>query len=300
MAGDESQPTSSRPSPTSVTSIPEEEPVFASTGATLILPSEMPRDPRMHVALLFIVLASILGTINGFDFIEGDGGLVTDRGFIYSQTQTANLLSTSVPGSAILTGVLILHDGSPGVNFSIEVVTPVVVDGIEKITRPSTMTDSNGHFRLEGLNPGLMTMFVVNMSNPSEGMTHRILLSPGALFEPYGFTHLNLEFAAPEEFDLIEQESNGLTRWMDLREEQRGKELYDPTAAVLYDIAGTIFIGISMIAFFFGIIGWRSKSTLLLRTGAGLVFFSQGHYYSSCCLGLIALLTTFGLQVEEI
>jgi len=38
---------------------------------------------------------------------------------------------------------------------------------------------------------------------------------------------------------------------------------------------------------------------MLLRTGAGLVFFSQGHYYSSCCLGLIAMLTTFGLHVEE-
>ena len=98
---------------------------------------------------------------------------------------------------------------------------------------------------------------------------------------------------------MIEQKSNGLTRWMDLSEEQRGKELYDPTAAAVYDIAGTIFIGISVIAIFFGITGWRTKSTLLLRTGAGLVFFSQGHYYSSCCLGLLAMLTTFGLHVEE-
>ena len=297
MDGDELEPTPETLSPLS--SIPEEEPVFASTGATLILPSQMPRDPRMHVALLFILLASILGTVNGYDFIEGDGGLVTDRGFIYSQTQTANFLSTSAPGSAILTGVLTLHDGSPGVNFTIEVVTPVVEDGIEKITRPAATTDSQGRFRLEGLNPGLMTMFVVNMSNPSEGMTHRILLSPGALFEPYGFTHLNLDFAPPDEFDLIEQKSNGLTRWMDLSEEERGKELYDPTAAAVYDIAGTIFIGISILAIFFGIVGWRSKNTMLLRTGAGLVFFSQGHYYSSCCLGLIAMLTTFGLHVED-
>ena len=297
MDGDELEPTPVTLSPLS--SIPEEEPVFASTGATLILPSQMPRDPRMHVALLFILLASILGTVNGYDFIEGDGGLVTDRGFIYSQTQTANFLSTSAPGSAILTGILTLHDGSPGVNFTIEVVTPVVEDGIEKITRPAATTDSQGRFRLEGLNPGLMTMFVVNMSNPSEGMTHRILLSPGALFEPYGFTHLNLDFAPPDEFDLIEQKSNGLTRWMDLSEEERGKELYDPTAAAVYDIAGTIFIGISVLAIFFGIVGWRSKNTMLLRTGAGLVFFSQGHYYSSCCLGLIAMLTTFGLHVED-
>ena len=297
MDGHESSPESSGPP---LSSIPEEEPVFASTGATLMLPSQMPRDPRMHVALMFILLAGILGSINGYDFIEGDSGLVTDRGFIYSQTQTANLLTTSSPGSAILTGVVTLHDGSPGVNFSIEVVTPVVEDGVEKLTRPNAMTDSKGRFRLEGLNPGLMTMFVVNMSNPNEGMTHRILLSPGALFEPYGFTHLELDFAPPEEFDLIEQKSNGLTRWMDLREEERGKELYDPTAAAVYDIAGTIFIGISGIAIVFAIVGWRSKSTLLLRTAAGLVFFSQGHYYSSCCLGMIAMLTTFGLHVEEI
>ena len=297
MDGDELEPTLPA---APLSSIPEEEPVFASTGATLMLPSQMPRDPRMHLTLLLIFFAAILGTYNGYDFIEGDGGLVTDRGFIYSQTQTASLLISSSSGSAILTGVLTLHDGSPGANFSIEVVTPVVEDGVEKITRPNALTDSNGRFRLEGLNPGLMTMFVVNMSNPSEGMTHRILLSPGALFEPYGFTHLDLDYAAPEEFDLIEEKSNGITRWMDLREEQRGKELYDPTAAAVYDIAGTMFIGVSVIAILFGIAGWRSKSTLLLRTGAGLVFFGQGHYYSSCCLGLIAMLTTFGMHVEEL
>ena len=92
----------------------------------------MPRDPRMHVALLFILLASILGTVNGYDFIEGDGGLVTDRGFIYSQTQTANLLSTSAPGSAILTGVLTLHDDSPE-SISPLIVTPVIdEDGIQR------------------------------------------------------------------------------------------------------------------------------------------------------------------------
>ena len=62
------------PKPVPLSSIPEEEPVFASTGATLLLPSQMPRDPRMHVALLFILLASILGTVNGYDFIEGEGG----------------------------------------------------------------------------------------------------------------------------------------------------------------------------------------------------------------------------------
>ena len=167
------------PKPVPLSSIPEEEPVFASTGATLLLPSQMPRDPRMHVALLFILLASILGTVNGYDFIEGDGGLVTDRGFIYSQTQTANLLSTSAPGSAILTGVLTLHDGSPGVNFTIEVVTPVIdEDGIQRITRPAATTDSQGRFRLEGLNPGLMSMYVVNMSNPSGSKS-----SKGGLFD---------------------------------------------------------------------------------------------------------------------
>ena len=65
-------------------------------------------------------------------------------------------------------------------------------------------------------------MYVVNMSNPSEGMTHRILLSPGALLNHMDSPILT-DFASPEEFDLIEQKSNGLTRWMDLSKEQRGK-----------------------------------------------------------------------------
>ena len=279
--------------------IPEEEPIFSSTGATLQLPKDAPRDPRMHVALLFIVVAGLFGVINGLDFIDGDQGLVTDRGFIYSQTQTASFISQSSPGSAILTGTLTLHDGSPASNFTIEVVTKVTENGTQRITRPSNVTDADGRFRLEGLNPGLMTMFVVNNSHDSEGMTHRIILSPGALFEPYGFTHLDVDYASPEAFDIVEEENNGLMRWIDLSEEQRGRELYDPTAAAVYDIVGAIFFGIALIAIILGVIGWRAKSALLLRTAGGLVFFSQGHFYSACCLGMLAMISTYGLNISD-
>ena len=279
--------------------IPEEEPIFSSTGATLQLPKDAPRDPRMHVALLFILVAGIFGVINGLDFIDGDRGLVTDRGFIYSQTQTASFISQSSPGSAILTGTLTLHDGSPGSNFTIEVVTTVVENGTQRITRPSNVTDAEGRFRLEGLNPGLMTMFVVNNTHDSEGMTHRIILSPGALFEPYGFTHLEVDYESPATFDAVEEENNGLTRWIDLSEEQRGRELYYLTEETAYDIVGAIFFGIGLIAIILAIMGWKAKSALLLRTAGGLVFFSQGHFYSACCLGMLAMISTYGLNVSD-
>ena len=69
MDGDEVEPESVE---IAVSSIPEEEPVFASTGATLILPSQMPRDPRMHVALLFILFSPTfsLATFSGLHPME--------------------------------------------------------------------------------------------------------------------------------------------------------------------------------------------------------------------------------------
>ena len=265
--------------------IPEEEPIFSSTGATLQLPKDAPRDPRMHVALLFIVVAGLFGVINGLDFIDGDKGLVTDRGFIYSQTQTASFISQSSPGSAILTGTLTLHDGSPASNFTIEVVTKVTENGTQRITRPSNVTDADGRFRLEGLNPGLMTMFVVNNSHDSEGMTHRIILSPGALFEPYGFTHLDVDYASPEAFDIVEEENNGLMRWIDLSEEQRGRELYDPTAAAVYDIVGAIFFGIGLIAIVLGGNRLEGKECITIENCRWACFFQPRPFLFSLLLG---------------
>jgi len=270
--------------------------VFSSSEARIVLPSQRPRDPRLHAALLFVVVASILGVINGADTIAGDSGMVRDRDFIYSQTQGPG--SDSLQGTATLTGVLLLPDGTPATNHTIVVDTLVTGDdGLTHMEFPNTRVDDTGRFRIDGLNPGLNKLHVRNDSHGAEGMSHRILLSPPALFEPFGFTHLTLTYASPSDFDAAENESH--VRWIDMSESERGKEPYDPTAAQVYDVFGVLFAGVAVFGLILGGFAWHGKSVLLMRTAAFLTFFSQGYFYSACCLSLLALLVTVGARTDE-
>ncbi len=270
--------------------------IFSTSSTQIILPSEAPRDARLHAALLFIIVAGCLGIINGLDTIAGDSGLVRDRDFIYSQTQGP--ASQQQQGTAVLDGVLYHENGLTAMNYTIVVDTLIVdQDGMQHMEFLHTVTDEEGRFRLEGLNPGLNMLHVRNDSNSGEGMSHRILLSPPALFEPLGFTHLKISYAEPSAFDEAANETG--FRWIDMSESERGQELYDPTAAQVYDIFGTLFAGFGLLAGFIGIIAWKQKSALLMRTAAGLAFFSQGYWYSACCLGLLGLIVTIGLQTDD-
>jgi hypothetical protein len=283
--------------PREKTKLPEvtsETLIFSTSSTQIILPSEAPRDARLHAALLFIIVAGCLGIINGLDTIAGDSGLVRDRDFIYSQTQGPS----QQQGTAVLDGVLYHENGTSAMNYTIVVDTLIVdQDGRQHMEFLHTATDEEGRFRLEGLNPGLNMLHVRNDSNSGEGMSHRILLSPPALFEPLGFTHLKITYAEPSAFDEAANQSG--FRWIDMSESERGQELYDPTAAQVYDIFGTLFAGFGLLGGFIGIIAWRQKSALLMRTAAVLAFFSQGYWYSACCLGLLGLIVTVGLPTDD-
>ena len=285
--------------PREKTKLPEATPrplIFSTSSAQIILPSEAPRDARLHAALLFIIVAGCLGIINGLDTIAGDSGLVRDRDFIYSQTQGPS--GQQQQGTAVLDGVLYHENGTPAMNYTIVVDTLIVdQDGRQHMEFLHTATDEEGRFRLDGLNPGLNMLHVRNDSNSGEGMSHRILLSPPAIFEPLGFTHLKISYAEPSAFDEAANQSG--FRWIDMSESERGQELYDPTAAQVYDVFGTLFAGFGALGAFIGIIAWRQKSALLMRTAAFLAFFSQGYWYSACCLGLLGLIVTVGLQTDD-
>ncbi len=270
--------------------------VFSTSSARIMLPSETPRHPRLHAALLFVICAASLGIVNGLDTIAGDSGLIRDRDFIYSQTQGPG--SDARRGTANLDGVLLFEDGTPAADYIIIVDTLVVEQsGLQHMDFPSTATDAEGRFRLQGLNPGLNKMHVRNQSVSGQGMSHRILLSPPALFEPYGFTHLTIIYADEEAFSEAENATGFM--WLDMSEAERGRELYDPTAAQVYDVFGTLFAGFGLLGGVIGLLAWRQKNTLMMRTAAVLTFFGQGYWYSACCLGLLGLMVTIGLTSDD-
>jgi len=77
------------------------------------------------------------------------------------------------------------------------------------------------------------------------------------------------------------------------------RPLIDPNAGSLYFMLGFLFMGLAVMAVVFAGLGWRSGSRGLLRTGAAIVFFSQGHYYSACFLGLVGMGLSFALPTSE-
>ena len=277
---------------------PKSSTTFASSEATLLLPKDRPRHPRLSAAAFILILSGILGIWNGYDYIDGDDGLITDRGFIYSQT-----INPAVEGTAIFQGVLINADtGEPAENYTISIF--VIYDEGTPEQRNEyvrNVTDEKGRFYLEELNPGLVELTISNNSNPAEGATHRLLLSPPALFEPYGFTRLQLEYPSQADFDAVREETNGVEEWLDFREYERvnGKELYDPTAGAMYDMVGTMFAGLGMITVVAASLGWQRNSAGLVRMAAVTGFFSQGHYYSACCMGMLAGLLTIGVRGSD-
>jgi len=271
---------------------------FAPSGAIIVLPKQRSRHPRLLFAALLLVLASVSGFMVGIDFIDGDEGLYTDRGFIYSQTITAP------EQSAVLSGILTFGDtGDRAANYTVRVnVQYTGEDGLLVSSYVWNVTNTEGEFRLEDLNPGVARMTVMNNSDTSEGITHRILLTPPALFEPFGFTYLEVVYPSQAEFDQQRESSNNISSWIDYSEQQRlnGTELYDSTAAAMYDMAGTFFSGLSMITLVLVITGVIRNSPALVRVGAVTGFFCMGHWYFACCFGLVAGLMTIGVKGGDV
>jgi hypothetical protein len=288
--------------PIGLPEVDADEAIFRSSGIRIQLPGEGARHPRVHLVTGLIIISALFGILNGLDFIDGDRGLINHRELVLDR-------SIGKPDrSAILSGQLVLVDGTPAFNYSIRVF--VIYNRsteAEEMLYVRTVTDAEGRFRLDDLNPGLHALEIQNLSDKSEGVTHRVLLTGPELFEAYGFTYLRLDWPSEAEFDRRADPSNPSIRWIDYREEERGGgELFDETAANFWVMVGFGFLGASTLALIMALVGWRSASPGLLRTASVLVFFSQGHYYAACCGGLMAGLLTIGLiprrpkRVEEL
>ncbi|MEE2746937.1 MAG: hypothetical protein VX473_00515 [Candidatus Thermoplasmatota archaeon] len=264
---------------------PEDSAVFESSGATLILPSEIRLSQRALIAGLLAILAATAGIYVGVDYLNGDDGMYTHRQLIFTQ-------SVNAPNeSAVLTGVLVADDGSPLSNYSI-------MGHLAYRMNVQNTTSPDGSFRLEGLDPGQMTLDIV--SPEGDMFTNLVLLNAPASFEPIGFTHLVFEWPSEAEFENGQQLSLG-GNWIDLSESQRenSTQPYDQTAAAIYDMFGTGFIGLGIITIMVTTIGVKNKNSGLIRTASVTGFFSMGHFYASCGLGLVAFLLASSIRNQE-
>jgi len=259
--------------------------VFESSGASIVLPSQRPLPPRAMFAALLAILAASAGLYVGMDYLDGDSGMYTHRQLIFTQ-------SVGAPNeSAILTGVLIDGDGAPLSNYTLE-------GHLAYRRNVQANTSENGSFRMEGLDPGQMTLDIA--SPEGDRFTNLVLLNAPAAFEPIGFTHLVFEWPSESEFENGEELSLG-GHWIDLSESQRenSTQPYDQTAAAMYDMFGTGFIGLGAITMIVAAIGVKNKNTGLIRTATVTGFFSMGHFYVSCGFGLVAFLLTLSLIKQE-
>jgi hypothetical protein len=275
---------------------PEEGATFESSGARIVLPSEQQLHRRAMLAAFLALIAASAGIYVGFDYMDGEDGMYTHRQLIYAQSAGA------ADGSATLTGTLLHADGSPAVNHTLTILVlrkePEFGEPDPRGINVRTNTSADGSFKMEGLNPGVA---ILDIESPDDSLllTNRILLSPPASFEPTGFTHLNLQWPADAEFE-SGVDLNG-RYWLDFSESQRenSTEPYDLTAGAMYDMFGSAFIGLGVISITIALIGLKRKSTGLIRLAAITGFFSMGHLYVSCGLGMVAILLTMFLPRED-
>ena len=277
--------------PSDFGAIPEEvvakdvpETVFSSSGITLKLPSETPITNGAKLLAMLIYIASISGFAYGIDFVSMESGLVRPHEFIYSQTHNAPV------NSSILSGTVYLEDGTPAENYSVDIRS-------KKSGNLFTTTNSEGYFEIRNITPDLINLDVlVKEGNITKGVSHRVLLSPPALFEPYGFTSLTIIF--PEEFK-DNRSDNPPVYWTDYSPDEMELPLYDSSAGLVYQLMGFGFIGLSAISAFLAIIGLRTGSPAILRTASIIVFFTSGYYYTSCCLGIVTIGLSFVIPIRE-
>ena len=259
--------------------LPPEEPiVFQNSGARLEVPANQPLPSAALFAALLAFLAATTGLYVGLDYLDADEGVYRHRQLIYAQAAAAPI------ESAILTGVLVDESGDPLENYT-------VVGHLTDRNNVRTNTSEDGTFRLESLDPGQM---VVDIQSPEGNMfTNLVLLNSPAAFEPIGFTKLVFEWPTESDFANASELSDG-SKWVDLSDSQQRNEtqLYDQTAAALYDMFGSGFIGLASITIALTLIGLRTKSSGLIRIATITGFFSMGHFYVGCCLGLIGFLVS--------
>ena len=268
---------------------PTNELMFASSGAKLAIEVDEFNSVGNSIAVLILVTC-LLGLANGVDFTQPESGLVRPDEFVFRFAQNAP------DESAIFNGYVFDHKGEPIENAT------VYISWYEEEywNTSSSQTNVEGYFEMEKLDPGITRVdIIVDRDNYKDRYSNRVLLSPPALFEPYGFT--SIDFIMPSQEKFAEQEcadgSDDCTiREIDNSPKQMEHPLMDSGASMIYSTIGIGFIGLSLLGAGFAIWAFKTGSVYLLRTASVLSFFTMGHYYSACLFSLVAFVLTFTIS----
>ena len=268
---------------------PTNELMFASSGAKLAIEVDEFNSVGNSIAVLILVTC-LLGLANGVDFTQPESGLVRPDEFVFRFAQNAP------DESAIFNGYVFDDEGEPIENAT------VYISWYEEEywNTSSSQTNVEGYFELEKLDPGITRVdIIVDRDNYKDRYSNRVLLSPPALFEPYGFT--SIDFTIPSQEKFAEQEcadgSDDCTiREIDNSPKQMEHPLMDSGASMIYSTMGIGFIGLSLLGAGFAIWAFKTGSVYLLRTASVLSFFTMGHYYSACLFSLVAFVLTFTIS----
>ena len=243
---------------------------------------------RVNMVAVILVLTALLGLWNGFDYVNGESGLINHRKFINRDAELAE------PGTAVLIGRVLLEDGTPAANYTVKVT--VKMDN-NTVREQENVTDDEGRFRIQELDPGIQVIMIANNSRQGDAqlVQHLVLLNPPPkyTFEPHGFTTLTLTFPSDDTF-AAESEDGSFINYVP-EEAETDTMLYDESAAGMYIMVGVGFSGLALIGLVATLLGWRDSSAGMLRTAAVLCFLTQGPFGTACCTGLIAGLLTIAL-----
>tara|TARA_B100000614_G_scaffold261531_1_gene291411 strand:- start:830 stop:1759 length:930 start_codon:yes stop_codon:yes gene_type:complete len=267
----------------------ESSALFATSNATFTIPDTTLHPITKSIAV-FVLFIAASGFLNGLDYASPDSGLVQPDEFVYRLSQSAP------PNSAMFDGTVYDHQGDPLEGIEIK------LEWEEKpgwFNSSVTQTDGNGTFSFEYVKPGLARIDItIERDNYSDTLVERVLLSPPALIEPYGFTRLEFVMPSPDTFEnepCPYGQEECTKRLIDRNEEQKENPRMDPSAAGIYIMLGYGFMGVSIISIGFVVWALRSGSVAVLRMSTVFAFFGVGHYYAACILGLTAFLLTFAI-----
>tara|TARA_B100000575_G_scaffold179711_1_gene144187 strand:+ start:627 stop:1556 length:930 start_codon:yes stop_codon:yes gene_type:complete len=267
----------------------ESSALFATSNATFTIPDTTLHPITKSIAV-FVLFIAASGFLNGLDYASPDSGLVQPDEFVYRLSQSAP------PNSAMFDGMVYDHQGDPLEGIEIK------LEWEEKpgwFNSSVTQTDGNGTFSFEYVKPGLARIDItIERDNYSDTLVERVLLSPPALIEPYGFTRLEFIMPSPDTFEnepCPYGQEECTKRLIDRNEEQKKNPRMDPSAAGIYIMLGYGFMGVSIISIGFVVWALRSGSVAVLRMSTVFAFFGVGHYYAACILGLTAFLLTFAI-----
>ena len=267
----------------------ESSALFATSNATFTIPDTTLHPITKSIAV-FVLFIAASGFLNGLDYASPDSGLVQPDEFVYRLSQSAP------PNSAMFDGTVYDHQGDPLEGIEIK------LEWEEKpgwFNSSVTQTDGNGTFSFEYVKPGLARIDItIERDNYSDTLVERVLLSPPALIEPYGFTRLEFIMPSPDTFEnepCPYGQEECTKRLIDRNQEQKENPRMDPSAAGIYIMLGYGFMGVSIISIGFVVWALRSGSVAVLRMSTVFAFFGVGHYYAACILGLTAFLLTFAI-----